>query len=61
MRIRIYIFCFEKTHAQKKISTSKFIHTNLPFICLETIKDSGLCFSTKKNAVRIVFLNANFV
>ena len=32
MCMRIYIFCFKKTHTQtKKVSTSKFICTNLSF------------------------------
>ena len=31
MCMRIYIFCFKKTNTNKKISTSKFIRTNLHF------------------------------
>ena len=31
MCMRVDIFCFKKTHINKKISTSKFIGTNLRF------------------------------
>ena len=31
MCMRIYIFCFKKTHTNKKNSASKFIRTNLRF------------------------------
>ena len=45
--MRIYIFCFIKTHTHthKKISTSKFIDTILLFT-FQTIKHRTLCFST---------------
>ena len=49
MCVGIYIFCFKKTHANKKISTCKFIRRNLRFF------PWALCCSTKKSAVRIVF------
>ena len=61
MWMRIYIFCFKKTYSQtKKISTSKFIRTNLSFFPSEN-KRMALCFSTMKSAVRVVFLSVNFI
>ena len=50
----IYFLFQENTHI-KKISTSKFICTNLSFFSLQTIKDRGLCFSKKKSTVKVVF------
>ena len=48
-------FVSKKTHTNKKVSTSKFIGTNLRFFSLETTKGRALCFSTKESAVRVVF------
>ena len=47
-------FSFKKPHILKKISTSKFICTNLRFFPSK-IKDRALCFSTKKSGVSVVF------
>ena len=57
MCIRICVFCLKKkTHTIKKISTSKFIRTNL-----QHIKDRALCFLAKKSAVGVVFLSVSFI
>ena len=44
----IYFLFQKNTHTNKKISTSKFIRTNLRFFSVSY-------FSTKKSAVRVVF------
>ena len=38
------IYCFKKTHTNKKIRTSKFIRTNLRFFPLQTIKVGPFVF-----------------
>ena len=53
MCVRIYISFVAKKYKQK-ISTSKFINTNLCFFPLDN-KGRVLCFLTKKSAVRVVF------
>ena len=53
--MRIYIFCFKK-YTLTNISTSNIIRTNLRFFSFQTTKDRALCFSTKKKAVRVVFM-----
>ena len=51
----IYFLFRKNTHTNKKFSTSKFICANLRFFFPQKVKDRALCFSTKKNAVRVVF------
>ena len=54
MCMRIYIFCFKKTHKQKKFHWPIYLH-EYTFFPLQRIKDNALCFSIKKSAVRVVF------
>ena len=49
MRMRIYIFCFKKTHTEtKKSSTSKFIRTNLYFFPFKEYKTEMFVFQQRK-------------
>ena len=54
MCVRIYIFCFKKTRTQIKT----FSLANL-FVRIYVFPTP--CFSTKKRAVRVVFLSVNFI
>ena len=53
--MRIYIFCFEKTHTQIKKFPLANLFVRIYVFFPQKVKDRALCFSTKKNAVRVVF------
>ena len=57
--MRIYIFCFRKTHRQTKKFPVANLFVRIYVFSLQTIKDRALCFSTKKSAVRVVFRHSH--
>ena len=57
--MRIYIFCFKKTHRQTKKFPVANLFVRIYVFSLQTIKDRALCFSTKKSTVRVVFRHSH--